>query len=120
MARPPARDGPAPERTMTAERQFLLGLLALQNGMVDQAQLVATFQAWILDKARSLADHLVALGFLSAAQRAAIEAIASLHVEAHGGDVEKSIAAVPAAPEARAGLARLGAPEIEATLARVS
>jgi eukaryotic-like serine/threonine-protein kinase len=40
----------------------LLGLLALQNGLIDQAQLVAAFQAWTLDKARALADQLVARG----------------------------------------------------------
>jgi hypothetical protein len=35
-------------------------LLALQNGLIDQVQLVAAFQAWTRDKARSLADQLVA------------------------------------------------------------
>ena len=33
----------------------LFGLLALQNGLVDQARLVAAFQAWTLDKNRPLA-----------------------------------------------------------------
>jgi hypothetical protein len=36
------------------------------------------------------------LGHLNAAQRSAVEALAALHVEAHGGDVEQSLAAVPA------------------------
>jgi hypothetical protein len=40
-------------------------------------------------------------------------------LEAHDGDVEKSLAAVPANHSTRAGLAALGEPEIEATLARV-
>ncbi len=79
-----------------AERHLLLGLLALQNGLIDQGKLVAAFQAWTLDKSRSLAEHLVALGHLSAAKRSAIEAIAALHVEAHGGDAAKSLAAIPA------------------------
>jgi hypothetical protein len=38
-----------------AGRQLLFGLLALQNGLINQVQLVAAFQAWTLDKARSLA-----------------------------------------------------------------
>ena len=46
--------------------------------------------------------------------------LADVHLEAHGGDVEKSLAAVPANRSTRAGLAALGEPEIEATLARVT
>ena len=53
-----------------ADRDLLFGLLALQNGLIDQVQLVAAFQAWTRDKARPLADHLVARGDLDAEQRA--------------------------------------------------
>ena len=42
-----------------AERNLLFGLLALQNGLIDQGQLVTAFQAWTRDKARPLADNLV-------------------------------------------------------------
>ena len=45
-----------------ADRHLLFGLLALQNGLISQGQLVAAFQAWTLDKSRSLADPLVARG----------------------------------------------------------
>ena len=51
---------------IAADRHLLFGLLALQNGLIDQGQLVAAFQAWTRDKARSLADHLVARGDLDA------------------------------------------------------
>ena len=50
--------------TAAADRHLLFGLLALQNGLIDQVQLVAAFQAWTRDKARSLADHLEARGDL--------------------------------------------------------
>ena len=46
--------------------------------------------------------------------------MAAVHLEAHDGDVEKSLAAVPANRSTRASLAELGEPEIEATLARVA
>ena len=87
--------------------------------MIQQAQLVAAFHAWTCDKSRSLADHLIALGHLNAAQRAAIEALAALQIEAHGGDVERSLAAVLAGKSTRESLANLGDPDIEATLGRV-
>ena len=51
------------------DRHLLFGLLALQNGLIQQAQLVAAFHAWTRDKARPLADHLVALGYLTPEQR---------------------------------------------------
>jgi hypothetical protein len=91
----------------------------LQNGLIDQGQLVAAFQAWTRDKARSLADHLVARGDLDANQRAGVEAMVGLHLRKHGGDVEKSLAAVPAGRSTREKLAALGDPEVEATLAHV-
>ncbi len=40
-------------------RDLLFGLLALQNGLIDQEALFAAFAAWTRDRARSLADHLV-------------------------------------------------------------
>ena len=75
---------------VAAERNLLFGLLALQNGLIDQVQLVAAFQAWTRDKARVLADQLIALGHLNTSQRAAVEVMAELHVAKHG-DVEHSL-----------------------------
>src|SRR6516162_5386400 len=106
--------------TAAADRHLLFGLLALQNGLIDQGALVAAFQAWTRDKAKSLADHLEARGDLTGPKRAALDALAAVHVETHGGDVEKSLAAVPANRSTRAGLADLREPDIEATLARIA
>ena len=101
-------------------RDLLFGLLALQTGMIDQGGLFAAFAAWTRDKARPLADHLGDHGGLDAADRAAVEAMVAVHVKKHGGDVEKSLASVPTNRSARASLAALGEPEIEATLARIA
>ena len=68
----------------------------MQVGLIDQAQLVAAFQAWARDKSRSLADHLSERGSLDADGRAAVEAMAAVHVKKHGGDAEQSLAAIPA------------------------
>ena len=38
---------------MAAERHLLLGLLALQNGLIQPPHLVAAFHAWTGDKSRS-------------------------------------------------------------------
>ena len=62
---------PSPRDTSpVAESNLLFGLIALQNGLIDQNQLVNAFRAWTRNKTRALADHLVARGDLEAADRA--------------------------------------------------
>ena len=87
-------------------RDLLFGLLALQTGLIDQGALFAAFAAWTRDKARPLADHLVALGHLDAPRRAAVEAIAGVHVQALGGDIEKSLAVLAVERSTRDSLVR--------------
>ena len=106
--------------TVAADRHLLFGLLALQNGLIDQGQLMLAFQAWTRDKSKSLADHLEARGDLAGTKKALLDALAEVHLEAHGGDVEKSLAVIPANRSTRAGLAAMGEPEIESTLALVT
>jgi serine/threonine-protein kinase len=104
---------------MVADRHLLFGMLALQTGLIDQAALVAAFHAWTRDKAKSLADHLIALGHIDAARRTAVEALADLHVEGHGGEVKKSLAAVPAGRSTRESLARFVDRNIAASIAHL-
>jgi hypothetical protein len=40
---------------MAADRDLLFGPRALRNGLIDQAKLVAAFQAWTHEKSRPLA-----------------------------------------------------------------
>ena len=72
--------------TPSADRDLLFGLLALQNGLIDQGQLVAAFQAWTRYRTRPLAEHLLARGDLDPDDRAAVEALVSRHIKKHGGD----------------------------------
>jgi serine/threonine protein kinase/tetratricopeptide (TPR) repeat protein len=103
-----------------SSRSLLFGLLALQNGLIDQAALFAAFAAWTRDKGRTLADHLVELGHLDGPRRAAVEAIAAVHVQTLGGDPGKSLAVLAVGRATRESLARVGGPEFEATIGHVS
>jgi eukaryotic-like serine/threonine-protein kinase len=71
-----------------ADRHLLFGLIALQVGLIDQAQLVAAFQAWARDKSRSLTDHLADRGVLGADGRSAVESMVALHIKGIGSDDE--------------------------------
>ena len=106
-------------RRADAPHDLLFGLLALQNGMVNQSQLVAAFGPWTLAKDRPMADVLVGQGALSEPRRALLEALVVEHLAMHGGDLEKSLASIPAGRSTRESLARLGDPEIDATLNHV-
>ncbi|MGE3822347.1 MAG: hypothetical protein AB7I30_23280, partial [Isosphaeraceae bacterium] len=99
---------------------LLLGLLALQNGLIDQAQLVAALQAWIRDKATPLAKHLIALNFLDADQRAAVDVMVALHLKKHGDDPGASLGAVPVGTSTVAALAAVASPDVQATVSRLA
>jgi hypothetical protein len=95
---------------LAPDRNLLFGLLALQNGLINQGQLVAAFQAWTLDKARAIADHLIGRGDLDADDRSVVDALVAHHLKKSGGDAEKSLAALPTGRSTRAKLAgRTGA-----------
>ena len=102
------------------ERNLLFGLLALQNGLIDQDQLVAAFRVWTRDKSRQIADYLVDRGDLDADQRDAVEVmVVSPREETRRQTPRRAWPPFPPAdPPARAS-PQLGDSEIEATLARV-
>ena len=104
---------------VNSDRNLLFGLLALQVGLIDQGQLVAAFQAWTRVKGNALADHFIDRGDLDTDQRGVIEAVVGLHVKKHGGDVEKSLAAVSVYKSTLESLLLIGGPAVEATLTRV-
>ncbi len=104
---------------MAADHNLLFGLLALQNGLIDQVQLVAAFQAWTRERARPLADHLVGRGDLDSEQRLGVEAMMSLHLKKHG-DVQRSLAAMPAGRSTRELLMELGDSKLEQSLAQLT
>ncbi len=95
------------------DHNLLFGVLALQNGLIDQAKLVAAFQAWTLAPDRPLADYLLARGDLDADDRAAVEALVARHLSKHGGSTEKSLAAIPGCPAIRDSLALWDGSKIE-------
>ena len=45
-----------------ADRDLLFGILALQNGLIEQADLIAAFQCWTKERSRRMARILVERG----------------------------------------------------------
>src|SRR3954468_3431221 len=88
-------------------RDLLVGLLALQNGLVEQDVLILAFRTWTRDKSRPISDLLVAHGAIDEDERSLLEGLAAKHLRRHGGDSEQSLAALNPAPEAYRQLAAI-------------
>ena len=46
----------------TSDPDLLFGILARQNGLINEGQLASAIRAWTLDRSRPLADHLMSRG----------------------------------------------------------
>jgi eukaryotic-like serine/threonine-protein kinase len=102
-----------------AKHDLLFGLLALQTGMVTRDQLVAAFGAWTGGARRVLADLLLEQGALDPLGRDLLRALADRQLSLHGGDPEKSLAALDVGRSTRESLAKIDIPEIENTLSHI-
>ena len=118
--RPPPATGAKPmPRRDDAPRDLLFGLLALQNGLIDQASSSPPSAPGPVAGPGRWPTTWSPAGSTRRAGRCLLEALVALHLKKHGGDAEKSLAAVAAGRSTRESLARLGDPDIEATLAHV-
>ncbi|MFO0957036.1 MAG: serine/threonine-protein kinase [Isosphaeraceae bacterium] len=101
-----------------AARQFLFGLIALRNGLIDTSALADATRAWKRDPSRSLADLLIDARHIDETRQGLVESLAKLHLQAHADDPEQSLASITADLSTREHLQSLGDPELEATLSQ--
>src|SRR6516225_2748987 len=105
-------------RPLDPSRDLLFGLLALQTGLINQAQLVAAFHAWTQARGRAMAAILAEQGALSAPCLTLVEGLVLEHLRRHGDDPERSLAAIGVGRSTRECLAQIGNPELDGSLAR--
>ncbi len=98
------------------DRNLLFGILALQMDFISRDALVAAMNAWVLDKAKPLSQILVEQGALAADRRTLLEPLVQEHIQQHGNDPEKSLAAVSSVGSAREELKRIADPDVQASL----
>jgi serine/threonine-protein kinase len=106
-------------RPLDPSRDLLFGLLALQTGLINQAQLVAAFHAWTQASDRPMAAILAEQGALSTPCVTLVEGLVTEHLRRHGSDLERSLAALGIGRSTRESLAQIGDPELHASLAQV-
>jgi serine/threonine protein kinase/tetratricopeptide (TPR) repeat protein len=102
-----------------ADHNLLFGLLALQTGLTSQGALFTAFNTWTRDKARSMADILVAQGDLDLARRGLLDGLVDVHLKTHGDDPAKSLAAIEAAVSTQERLAQITDADLAASIALI-
>ncbi|MFO1064780.1 MAG: serine/threonine-protein kinase [Pirellulales bacterium] len=113
---PESSPTPASKTHSTADRNLLIGILALQLEIVSRDQLVSAFQHWLVDRTRPIQDILAAQNHLNVQQRVFVESLAEKYLELFSGDVVQSIAALSSATGVKSKLGELEDPELDATL----
>jgi serine/threonine protein kinase/tetratricopeptide (TPR) repeat protein len=115
--RQPAGELTIMPRPLDPSRDLLFGLLALQTGLINQAQLVAAFHAWTQAGDRPMAEIMAEQGALDTPCLTLVEGLVMQHLRRHGSDPERSLAAIGVGRSTRDCLARIGNPELDASLA---
>jgi tRNA A-37 threonylcarbamoyl transferase component Bud32 len=100
-------------------RDLLFGLLALQTGLINQAQLMAAFHAWAQSRNRPMAEILGEQGAMETPCVTLVEGLVIEHLRRHGNDPERSLAAIGVGRSTRECLAQIGDPQLDASLAHV-
>jgi eukaryotic-like serine/threonine-protein kinase len=104
----------------TSDRNLLFGILALQLDFISRDALIAAMHAWVLDKVKPLGQILQEQGAIADDNRALLEALVQKHLDMHGHDPQKSLAAVSSVGSVRAALQQIADLDLHASLAHIS
>jgi hypothetical protein len=105
---------------MPADRNLLFGILALQMDFISRDALIAAMHAWVLAKTEPLGKILREQRVLAEEEHVLLEALVDKHLQRHGNDAEKSLAALSSVGSVASELRQIGDPELQASLANVS
>jgi serine/threonine-protein kinase len=104
------------ERDPRADLNLLLGIIALQMDFITRDALIAAMSAWVLDKCKTLGEILLSQGAIEAADLDALEPMIARHVARHGGEAERSLAAISSVGTVVEDLRSIADPDIDASL----
>ncbi len=109
----------AERRAMSADRNLLFGILALQMDFISRDALIGAMNAWVLNKQQPLGQILVEQQALGAERRALLDALVGEHLRQHDGDAHKSLAALSPLGSVHHDLQHVADPDLHASLAHV-
>jgi hypothetical protein len=103
-----------------ADRNLLFGILAFQMDFISRDALIQAMNAWILDKPKPLGQIVVEHCALRPERRELLETLVDAHLDMHGDDAERSLAAVTAIGSVRNDLEQIADPDVQASLVQIS
>jgi serine/threonine protein kinase/Tfp pilus assembly protein PilF len=104
---------------MSADRNLLFGILALQMDFIDRDQLVRAMHVWILQKHKPLGEILVEERALVPTRCALLESLVDEYVQAHSSDPQQSLAALSMVSSVREELSRITDRDVQASVRAV-
>jgi serine/threonine protein kinase len=110
---------PAPVRP-AADRNLLFGILALQMDFISRGALITAMNAWVIEKTKPLGHVLLDQQALHTDAHQLLEALVQKHLELHGNDPEKSLAALSSLGSVRKDLEQIADAGVQASLVHVS
>jgi serine/threonine protein kinase/tetratricopeptide (TPR) repeat protein len=104
---------------MSADRNLLFGILALQMDFISRDALIAGMYTWVQDKTKPLGQILVEQGHLNPQYLALLEPLVQAHIQAHHNDPQQSLAALSSVASVRDELAAISDDQLQESLLAV-
>lgn len=101
---------------MSADRNLLFGIFALQNDFVTRDQLVEAMNAWVLEKSSTLEQIFKRRGFLNNDELELLGALVRRQIARHG-DVQQSLSSMELTSSVRNTLFHIKSDDVQSTLA---
>src|ERR1700682_1488266 len=101
---------------MNTDRNLLFGILALQMDFVSRDDLIAAMNAWVLNKSKALGQLLLERKAIGAEEQALLDGLVKKHMQRHGNDAAKSLAAIQSVQAVQAELHKISDVEVQASL----
>lgn len=99
-----------------ADRNLLIGILAVQMDFIARDQLIEAMNSWLLDKSQSLDAVLFQQSAIDAESQRLLVALVDKHIARHAGDTVKSLASLSQSVGIPAELDRIEDGEVSKTL----
>src|SRR5260221_14617403 len=87
---------------------------------IRRDSLIGAMNAWVLDKKKPLGQILLDQKALTPETHSLLEALVQKHLEMHGNDIERSLAAIRSVGPVREQLEQIADPDVQASLGHVA
>ncbi len=106
--------------SLSADRNLMVGIIALQMGFVDRDSLIECMNAWALEKSRPLEAVLVDHEKLDRETAHLLSQLVNKHLEDHGADAKNSLRSLGVAESVKSALKSVADSGVQASLLQLT